>query len=143
MVEAVVIDTNLFVSAILRSETPPREVLRLCFKREIRPLMGNALFSEMETLVNRDHIFKNSILSTHDRAVFLDDFLSLCEWINIYYLWRPNLRDEADNHLVELAIAGGASHIITGNVRDFQGADLIFPHLKILTARNFIEERTP
>jgi hypothetical protein len=24
-------------------------------------------------------------------------FLSVCEWVNIYYLWRPHLKDEADN----------------------------------------------
>jgi hypothetical protein len=30
--------------------------------------------------------------------------------------WRPNLRDEGDNHLVELAIAGGAEAIVTYNV---------------------------
>ena len=35
-------------------------------------------------------------------------FLSLCEWVPVYYLWRPNLRDEGDNHLIELAVAGRA-----------------------------------
>jgi len=37
----------------------------------------------------------------------------------IYFLWRPNLRDEADNHLVELAVAGGAQAVVTRNKRDF------------------------
>lgn len=53
---------------------------------------------------------------------------------NSYYAWRPNLRDESDNHVVELAVAGAASAIVTRNVRDFQiGAELKFPGLDILT----------
>ena len=104
MLETVVIDTNLFVSALLKSDTAPREVLRLCLSRDLQPLMGNALFSEFETLLARDRLFQRSILSAAERQMFFDDFLSVCKWINIYYLWRPNLSDEADNHLIELAL---------------------------------------
>jgi hypothetical protein len=43
-------------------------------------------------------------------------YLSVCEWVQVYYLWRPHLRDEADNHAFELAGAGGAATIVTNNV---------------------------
>ena len=59
-----------------------------------------------------------------------------------YYLWRPNLPDEADNHLIELAVAGGASHIVTGNLKDFRNAQLSFPHLHIVSANDYLKERT-
>ena len=53
--------------------------------------------------------------------------------------WRPNLRDESDNHLVELAVAGGAEAIVTRNVRDFRvGADLRFPQIRIVTPVQFL-----
>ena len=45
----------------------------------------------------------------------------------MYYLRRPNLPAEADNHLVELAVAGGAEAIDTHNTRDFERAELHFP----------------
>lgn len=57
-----------------------------------------------------------------------------------YYLWRPNLRDETDNHLVELAVAGGAMAIVTYNVRDLTAGELLFPSLRILTPVAFLKD---
>ena len=66
--------------------------------------------------------------------------MSACAWVDVYYLWRPNLRDEEDNHILELAVAGGASMIVTNNVRDFQRADLRFPGIRIITPRDLVKE---
>ncbi len=32
--------------------------------------------------------------------------------MTVYYGWRPNLPDEGDNHLIELALAGSAQAIV-------------------------------
>lgn len=136
-----VIDTNVFVSALLSETTAPRQVIRLCLLGEIQPLMSNALFVEFESLLSRDNIFRKSPLSEQQRQDFLSDFLSVCKWVSIYYLWRPNLRDEADNHLIELALSGGGEHIITGNTKDFKGTELSFPQIQILTPSNYLKQR--
>ena len=47
-----------------------------------------------------------SPLTPKEREDLLDAFLSVCEWVPIYFLWRPNLPDEGDNHLMELVVAG-------------------------------------
>jgi len=64
----------------------------------------------------------------------------VCEWVNVYYLWRPNLSDEADNHVLELAVAGGAKTIVTGNVKDFERTSLQFPGIQIMTPRDFVNK---
>jgi predicted nucleic acid-binding protein len=58
--------------------------------------------------------------------------------VSIYYLWRPNLKDEADNHLIELAVAGNAQIIATHNLKDFQNSELLFPNLSILKPEEII-----
>jgi predicted nucleic acid-binding protein len=58
----------------------------------------------------------------------------------IYYLWRPNLRDEADNHVVELAVAAGVNIIATYNRADFVGTGLHFSELRILTPADLLKE---
>ncbi|MDE1996990.1 MAG: putative toxin-antitoxin system toxin component, PIN family [Rhizobiaceae bacterium] len=137
----VVVDTNIFVSAIMNADGAPRHVIRLCLEGALIPLIGNALFAEYEDVCGRDGLFHDGISSKEDRNALLDAFLSSCLWTPIYYLWRPNLRDEADNHLVELAIGGGAMALITANKRDFARAELLFPQLKICTAGEFLTQR--
>ncbi len=44
---------------------------------------------------------------------------------------RLNLPDEADNHIVELAVTGQASWIVSWNVRDLKRGELAFPQVKI------------
>ena len=121
----VVIDTSVFISAVMKPGTAPRRVLRSCLEGQVSPLMGNALFSEYEDVLSRDHIFKRAALDEAERSRLLDAFLSVCRWVSVFYLWRPNLRDEADNHLIELALAGNAGWIVTGNKSDFGAGELL------------------
>jgi uncharacterized protein len=104
------------------------------------PLMGNALFSEFEDVCSRDALFDERLISREDRNVLLDAFFASCTWVPIYFLWRPNLRDEADNHVMELAIAGGAETIITANKKDFRNSELSFPHIEICNAVEYLNK---
>ncbi len=121
--EIVVIDTNIFISALLSAEGASRLIIRACLEACYQPLMGTTLLAEYEDVMQREALFKNCPI---------DVFLSVCEWTDIYYLWRPNLRDEADNHIIELAVAGNAKYVVTYNIRDFKNAQLLFPNLFIV-----------
>ena len=135
----IVIDTNIFINVLIgKKESPSRELFRRCLKREYQPLMGNALFNEYCDLINRDRIVQLCPLSTEERTKLLQAFFSVCQWTKIYYLWRPNLLDEADNHLIELAIAGNALTIATRNIKDFKQSQLKFPQLQFLTPEQII-----
>lgn len=94
--------------------------------------MGNALFAEYQDVVNRDHITDLCPLTTNEKMNLLAAFMNVCQWVRVYYLWRPNLPDEADNHLIELAVAGNAQIIATRNIKDFQRSQLQFSQFEIL-----------
>jgi predicted nucleic acid-binding protein len=106
-------------------------------------VMGAALMAEYEDVLGRTSLFKRCRLNVRERDELLDIFLATCRWTRIYFGWRPNLKDEADNHLIELAIAGGASKVVTANVRDFVRAELLFPRLQVLTAAQLLRETKP
>lgn len=134
----IVVDTNVFIGAIISSQGLNRGLIRRCLLGEYQPLMGNALFLEYESAMERAEILARCPLDRTEIFDLLAAFLSVSEWINIYYSWQPNLKDEGDNHVIELAIAGNAKIVATNNIKDFQGSELIFPDVLILTPAQII-----
>jgi predicted nucleic acid-binding protein len=94
---------------------------------------------QYEDVVGRPHLESGGRMSRADLEVFLDGFLAACEPVDVFFLWRPNLRDEGDNLVVEAAVAGGASAIVTHNVRDFPHGELRFA-VRILTPAELLQE---
>ncbi len=136
----VVVDTSVFVAALLGPSGASRSILRACLDGRLSPLMGTALFAEYESLLSREAFFRDCRLDRGQREAVLDAFLGRCSWTVIYFSWRPNLRDETDNHLIELAVAGAARAIVTKNTRDFRSAELQFPGLRIMQPEELVKE---
>ena len=64
--------------------------------------MGQALFAEYESLLERTSVWSRSLITKQERETLWRAYLSVCRWVRVYYLWRPNLPDESDNHLTRL-----------------------------------------
>lgn len=94
---------------------------------------------EYEDVLARGGLFDASPLSAGERQEVFRGFLAVCQWTEVYYAWRPNLPDEADNHLIELAVAGGASGIVTRNIKDLGRGELRFPDVRILSPEQCLE----
>ena len=115
-------------------------MLRRCLAGPARPLLGNALILEYEDALARAELFTAASISSNDRAELLDALLGVCEWVDVTFLWRPNLADESDNHLIELAIAGNAESITTGNTSDFAAGELVFESMRVVTPGALLRE---
>ena len=135
----IVLDTNIIVSAIQAGDQLNRHLLRLAFTGEITPLISTSLFLEYEAVTQRADVMRNCHFNADQAEQFLNALFSVCVWVDIYYAWRPNLKDEGDNFLIELAIAGNAQAIISKNVKDLQHGELSFPQLKIYTPQQFMQ----
>ena len=115
-------------------------LLRRCLSRRYQPAMSLALFAEYRDVMAREALFADCTLDPAKRSALLAAFMSVCRKTEIYYLWRPNLRDEADNLVIELAVAAGAQVIVTHNVKDFSRTQLRFPSLGIYTPAELLKE---
>jgi putative PIN family toxin of toxin-antitoxin system len=138
MSEKVVIDTSVMISALIGKRRASREVIRRCLTGEYLPLISNPLYQEYEDVSSRKRIKETCPLGTREIRDLLNAFYSVCHWVPIYYLWRPNLKDEADNFLIELALAGNSPIIVTNNIKDLEGAELKFEDLRILTPQQIL-----
>ena len=49
--------------------------------------------------------------------------------------------NESDNHLIELAVAGNAAWIVTGNTKDIAAGELVFDSFRIITPRAWLERK--
>ena len=135
---AIVIDTSIVISALIGEKGPSREILRLCLQGRYNPLISNALFQEIEDVITRDRVRKLCPLTEEEMRSLINAFYNTCRWVPIYYLWRPNLKDEGDNFLIELALAGNSNLIVTNNIKDLRGAELRFPELQILKPEHLL-----
>jgi len=134
-----VIDTNVFIGACLGTGAAS-SVVRACLQGKVQPLMGVALMAEYEVVLARDELMAACRLSRGEREELLDIFIARCEWTRVYFAWRPNLADEADNHLIELAVAGAAGFVVSRNLRDLARGELKFPGLRCLDPAAFLKE---
>ena len=140
MALSVVVDTSVLVAAVRSARGRNREVIRLCLKGVLEPLMGTSLYLEIEDVLRRSELFSTCPISDKDREALFRAFLSVCRWTHVYYLWRPNLADEGDNHILELAVAGGAEIVVTNNMKHLESGELQFPEIKILRPNELVKE---
>ncbi len=132
-----VIGTNVFVAGLRSEGGASRQVLRRCLVGRYQPQFGNALWQEYQDVLGRD--IWGIETSPDERQQVLAALAAVGSWVKIFYGWRPNLPDEADNHLVELALAAGTAGIVTHNVKDLARGELKFAQFRIVTPAECLE----
>ena len=65
----------------------------------------------------------NLYLSREEVDDLIDFYCAVGVQHEIFFLWRPFLRDPKDDMVLELAVKAGCESIITYNARDFAGVE--------------------
>jgi putative PIN family toxin of toxin-antitoxin system len=133
----IVIDTNVFVSAIKNDTGASFLLLSLIGKGEFELNISVPLMMEYESVAKR---FLNQTNLTRS---YLNDILDyICLASNkheINYLWRPFLKDPKDDFVLELAVKARSQYIITFNKKDFKNIHQF--GIKAMTPWEFLKER--
>jgi predicted nucleic acid-binding protein len=58
-------------------------------------------------------------LDLDEVGILIDAVLAMIEPVETHFLWRPQLRDPADEFVLQAAVNGRAAAIVTFNRRDF------------------------
>jgi len=103
------------------------------------PLVTTALFLEYEAVLLRPEQQLATGLNPSDIEGFLAALASAAEPVEVNFLWRPQLRDPADELVLEAAVNGRAEAIVTHNVTDFRVGAKRFG-VATLTPAEFLKE---
>ena len=117
----IIIDTNVLLSALRSQFGASFRLLSLITDTRFQTNLSVALVLEYEDVLKRPAMNLNL---THQE---IDDVLDfLCQNSNlheIFYLWRPTLRDPKDDFVLELAVESNCEYIVTFNTKDFAEAN--------------------
>jgi uncharacterized protein len=105
-----VIDTNVFVSAIVFPSSIPRQCVDRTLDQDLL-LFSDATMSELQEVLSRS---KFDRYVSRERRLFLAQLASVAEVVPIIQLARE-CRDPKDDKFLEVALNGRADVIITGD----------------------------
>jgi putative PIN family toxin of toxin-antitoxin system len=117
-IDRIVVDTNVFVSAVVAPHSVPRQAVDQALDNGVL-LFSTATMAELEEVLRRPKF--DRYVSREDRAIFLSQLQAPAEFVPIVQLVRE-CRDPKDDKFLEVALNGRADVIITGD------ADLLGMH---------------
>lgn len=130
-------DTNVLVAAVRSPKGGSAEILRRALTRRLEVSCSVPLFLEYEAVLSRPEQLQAAGVSVKDVGNLLDVLAGVLHPVEIQFLWRPQLRDPADDMVLEAAVNGGAQSIVTFNHRDFLPQVLRFG-VTVLTPEQFL-----
>ena len=107
--------------------------MRLVGKGKFHLVVTVPLVLEYEDALHRAHLG----LARKDIAAVLDYLCAVGEHTQVFFLWRPMLKDPGDDMVLEAAVEGHCQMIVTHNVGDFTAAGKF--GLEVLTPRAFLQ----
>jgi len=121
MLPWIVLDTNVLVSALRSRRGASYKLLSLVGKGLFDIVLSVPLVVEYESASKRQS--RQLGLTHQDIDDVLDYLCSVGVHRQIYFLWRPYLRDPKDDLVLEVAVESESDYVITYNLRDFAGLE--------------------
>jgi putative PIN family toxin of toxin-antitoxin system len=135
-VARVTLDTNVVVAALRSDEGASFRLLSLVGSGRFEIALSVALVLEYEDALQR-HL-PESPFDEDELGALLDYLCSVGHRQEIFYLWRPVLRDPGDDLVLEVAVASRSDFIVTFNQRDFAGSEAF--GIRVVTPSSFLEQ---
>ena len=116
------LDTDVVIAAMRSPTGGSAELLRRIDEGKATMLLTVALALEYEAICTlADHRLASG-LDLLQVDLYVDTLIEMAEPVELYFRWRPQLRDPGDELVLDAAVNGRASAIVTFNERDLREA---------------------
>jgi putative PIN family toxin of toxin-antitoxin system len=132
----VILDTNVLIEALRSRRGASFKVLNLVGSGRFQLNVSVPLVLEYESATKE---MRRALGLSHlDIDDIIDYICLVAEHREIFYLWRPCLKDPMDDMVLEVAVEIESDFIVTHNIKHFIGSENF--GVKAITPRQFLEE---
>ena len=134
-VNQIVLDTNIIYSALRSKRGASYCLLSLLESPKFEINLSVPLVIEYEDVLLR----KINTLNFSEPQIgqVLDYLCMVGNWHDVYFLWRPILKDPEDDMILELAVRANCKYIVTYNKADFHSVEKF--NINLVTAKEFLQ----
>lgn len=136
------LDTNVLVAAFRSRSGASNAIVRRALQGNLSLVVHQKLVYEYRDVLSRPDIVTETGLVWADIEVVLAHLVANAHEVEVRYLWRPNLKDEGDNFILEIAVAAWPCTIVSHNLHDFVRAELHFPQVTLCTPGQLLQSLT-
>ncbi len=132
----VVLDANMFVSAILKPNSKPAKILELVQKQKVHLLVSMSILLEIRRVLLYPKLQKLHHLNAKQIDTLLEELIKFAVFIKEELKINAIKDDPSDNKYLECAVQGEAEYIISGDhhLKDLKN----FKGIKIIDADRFL-----
>lgn len=118
----IVLDTNVLLAGLLSGKGASRKLLSAALDGRFQWVSSVPLFVEYEAVLSRAEHLDAMGLTVKEIHTILDAAAAVIEPVQLRFLWRPQLKDPADEMVLETAVNGQADRVVTFNLRHLEAA---------------------
>jgi putative PIN family toxin of toxin-antitoxin system len=130
------LDIDLVVAGFRGENGIARQLLLAALEQRIVILLSVPLMLEYEAVLTRSEQLDATGLTASQVNRVLDALAKVAERVPLRFLWRPRLKDPADEMVLETAVNGRADVLVSFNTRRLRDAGVEFG-LRVCTPREF------
>ena len=117
----IVLDSNIIYAGLYSNRGASHQILKDIRNGKINPVLTVSLYEEYSDILRRPPL--SDIITENEINGFLDFFCKRANFQEVFFLWRPFLKDPKDDLVLEATVASQSKIIVTHNIRDFEGIE--------------------
>lgn len=128
----IVLDANVFVSALINPHGKPAQILNYVFENKIRLFTSPSIIEELQRVLSYPKLVKRHGLEKEELKEFVSDLLSILALVEGKQAIDVIVEDPTDNNYLSCAVDAKADFIVSGdihllNLREYEGTQIVTP----------------